>query len=202
MPSFAFLRAFVVGNGETRIQARSSEASAHSSVLRASVVPSAPGGRTSKRQAHAHGCAGGMADPVALIQATLAPIFLVNGAAIFLNFTQARLFRVVDRLRALGKELDLAVGAARGPLQRDVRRHARRAVILRNAILMGVLVIACTVLTTLLILLPAEFGFAGAGLPVVALTAALLCFMAALTLVTVDAFMSVATAREAAEGPR
>lgn len=143
-----------------------------------------------------------MADPVALIQATLAPIFLVNGAAIFLNFTQARLFRVVDRLRALGRERDAATGAARALLEVDVRRHARRAVILRNAILMGVLVIACTVLTTLLILLPAEFGLAGATWPIVALTVALLCFMAALTLVTVDAFMSVATAREAAEGPR
>ena len=140
-----------------------------------------------------------MADPVALIQATLAPIFLVNGAAIFLNFTQARLFRVVDRLRALGKDMDAAEGAMRRRLEADVRRHARRAVILRNAILMGVLVIACTVLTTLLILLPAEFGVVGARWPIVALTAALLCFMAALTLVTVDAFMSVATAREAAQ---
>ena len=139
-----------------------------------------------------------MADPVALIQATLAPIFLVNGAAIFLNFTQARLFRVVDRLRALGRERDAAEGAARGPLELDVKRHARRAVILRNAILMGVLVIALTVLTTLLILLPAELGVVGARWPIVALTAALLSFMAALTLVTVDAFMSVATAREAA----
>ena len=137
-----------------------------------------------------------MADPVALIQATLAPIFLVNGAAIFLNFTQARLFRVVDRLRSIDKELVASEGEARAAALATRRRQVRRAVLLRNAILMGVLVIACTVLTTLLILLPAEFGFVGVGWPIVTFTAALLCFMAALTLVTVDAFLSVATARE------
>lgn len=75
-----------------------------------------------------------MADPVTLIQATLAPIFLVNGAAIFLNFTQARLFRVIDRLRALGKELAGAPEDERQVLLRERARGVRRALILRNAI--------------------------------------------------------------------
>lgn len=136
------------------------------------------------------------ADPVALIQATLAPIFLVNGAAIFLNFTQARLFRVIDRLRALTGELAVAEGARRAAVADQRRRHVRRAVILRNAILMGVLVIAFTVLTTLLILLPAEFGLESTRWPIYSFTAGLVCFAVALGFVVTDAFMSVAAAKD------
>ncbi|HVM45365.1 MAG TPA: DUF2721 domain-containing protein [Candidatus Thermoplasmatota archaeon] len=137
-----------------------------------------------------------MADPVVVIQATLAPIFLVNGAAIFLNFTQARLFRVIDRLRALDKEIKDAEEAARLALQRERTRNIRRAVILRNAILFGVLVIGLTVATTLLLLWggtheSARMSFA----PIYALSAALISFAVALALVSTDSFLSVAAAR-------
>jgi hypothetical protein len=45
---------------------------------------------------------GPVADAIEVIQATLAPSFLISGTSIFLNFTQTRLFRVVDRIRAVG----------------------------------------------------------------------------------------------------
>ena len=137
-----------------------------------------------------------MADAVALIQATLAPIFLVSGAAIFLNFTQARLFRVIDRMRALAEEIE---AGRKDPeeLRRERARNVRRAVLLRNAILFGVLVIAFTVATTLLILLPGQVGREDlAGLAIGAFTGALVSFAVALLLVTIDAFLSVASARE------
>lgn len=141
-----------------------------------------------------------MATTAEIIQATLAPIFLVSGAAIFLNFTQARLFRVVDRLRAIGAELRGSPPAdARGELLWQRGRHLARAVLLRNAILFGVLVIALTVATTLLLLLPNAFAGVDPGRwPIVAFAAALACFAAALALVVTDAFMSVASARRAA----
>lgn len=124
-----------------------------------------------------------MADPVTLIQATLAPIFLVNGAAIFLNFTQARLFRVIDRLRALPTD------------DPDRARHVRRARILRNALLFGVLVIVFTVVTTLLLLSAGAFPALGQGPgPIWSFAAALVSFFVALALVTADAFISVAAA--------
>lgn len=124
-----------------------------------------------------------MADPVEVIQATLAPIFLVSGAAIFLNFTQARLFRVVDRLRAT--------------ISVDQRaRNLRRAILLRNAILMGVLVIGFTVATTLLLLIPTAFEGQDPGRwPILTFAAALVCFAVALALVAVDAVLSVAAVR-------
>lgn len=137
-----------------------------------------------------------VATPVELITATLAPIFLVNGAAIFLNFTQARLFRVIDRLRALTKDLGEAAEPDRARILGERRRHAQRAVLLRNAILMGVLVIGLTVATTLLILLPAEFGLVDVRWPIYAFTGALASFALALVFVTTDAFLSVAAARE------
>ena len=139
-------------------------------------------------------------DAVLLIQATLAPIFLVSGAAIFLNFTQARLFRVIDRLRSVTKELGKEENEReRENLAWQRTRQLRRAVILRNAILFGVLVIASTVLTTLLILLPTELGAVDAGhWPIYTFTLALVCFAVALGLVVVDAFLSVAAARHVA----
>lgn len=138
-----------------------------------------------------------MAEPVVVITATLAPIFLVNGAAIFLNFTQARLFRVIDRLRALEKELKAASAAESEGIARERRRTIRRAVILRNAILFGVLVIAMTVLTTLLLLWAGlHEGVAPGPGPIYAFGGALIAFGVALALVTTDAFLSVAAARE------
>ena len=139
-----------------------------------------------------------MADPVTLIQATLAPIFLVNGAAIFLNFTQARLFRVIDRLRALEKEIkETQDDATRTGLGRDRLRTIRRAVILRNAILFGVLVIGLTVLTTLLLLSAGVRALTEpSAAPIFAFAAALISFAVALLLVSVDAILSVAAARE------
>jgi uncharacterized membrane protein YraQ (UPF0718 family) len=135
-------------------------------------------------------------DPVTLIQATLAPIFLVSGAAIFLNFTQARLFRVLDRMRAIAKEIK-EEGEDMAGLKREKARHLQRAVILRNAILFGVLVIGLTVATTLFILLPSEFEREDLGRwAIVTFTAALASFAVALLLVTVDAFISVAAARQ------
>jgi hypothetical protein len=137
-----------------------------------------------------------MADPVTVIQATLAPIFLVSGAAIFLNFTQARLFRVVDRLRGLAKDLQGAGGEARGSLLAQRVRNLRRAILLRNSILMGVLVIAFTVATTLLLLIPTGFEGTDPGRwPIVTFAAALVCFAVALFLVALDAILSVAAVR-------
>lgn len=137
-----------------------------------------------------------MADAVPLIQATLAPIFLVSGAAIFLNFTQARLFRVLDRMRAVAKE-EPEDETERALLPRERERHEQRAVLLRNAILFGVLVIGFTVATTLLILLPNAFGRPDAGVwPIAAFAAALISFAVALLLVAADAIISVAAARE------
>ena len=139
-----------------------------------------------------------MADPVVVITATLAPIFLVNGAAIFLNFTQARLFRVIDRMRALEKEAADATGAAREALLHDRSRNVRRAIILRNAILFGVLVIGFTVVTTMILL---SYGLrsdarAPGNAAIYAFGGGLVSFAIALVLVTTDSFLSVAAARE------
>ena len=137
-----------------------------------------------------------MVSPVEVIQATLAPIFLVSGAAIFLNFTQARLFRVVDRLRAVAADLPKAEEHRRAELRWQRRRHLQRAILLRNAILMGVLVIALTVVTTLLLLAPAVSPrFAPGNAAIFTFGAGLLSFAVALTFVTVDAFLSVAAVR-------
>lgn len=63
------------------------------------------------------------------------------GAAVFLPFTQARLFRVVDRTRATAGDEE----------HRDAL--LRRARLLRNAIVFGVLSIALAVVTGISLML-------------------------------------------------
>ncbi|HEX9815711.1 MAG TPA: DUF2721 domain-containing protein [Candidatus Thermoplasmatota archaeon] len=84
-----------------------------------------------------------MADAIATITATLAPAFLISGASIFLNFTQTRLFRVVDRIRAI-------TGGAPADMPRELLE--RRAKLLRNSIALGVLTVALTVFTAILLM--------------------------------------------------
>jgi len=84
-----------------------------------------------------------VADALAVIEATLAPAFLISGTSIFLNFSQTRLFRVVDRLRMT---LAMPGEQATRPILE------RRAVILRNGIAVGVLTVALTVVTAMLLM--------------------------------------------------
>lgn len=126
-----------------------------------------------------------VADTIAVIQATLAPSFLVSGASIFLNFTQTRLFRVVDRIRSLAGGTDGS---------RQVRVLQRRALVLRNAIFLGVATVACTVITAILVMAQEMFARPGVGMaaPYVFALAMLLLF-AALCMVLYDTFISVRT---------
>ncbi|MEA3200802.1 MAG: hypothetical protein QOE90_2230 [Thermoplasmata archaeon] len=134
-----------------------------------------------------------------VIQATLAPMFLVSGGAIFLNFTQARLFRVIDRLRAVGKELEHAGPGVVAQLRWQREHQLRRAVILRNAILFGIIVILFTVLTAILLLASdALASFDPGKWPLITFALAMVAFTVALVLVTVDAYLSVAAARHTA----
>ena len=89
-----------------------------------------------------------MAEAIEVIQATLAPSFLISGTSIFLNFTQTRLFRVVDRIRAI----------ASGDV--DDPPHSRlqtRLKLLRNAIAVGVMTVALTVMTAILVMASVMF---------------------------------------------
>lgn len=87
---------------------------------------------------------------VEVIQATLAPAFLISGASVFLNFAQNRLFRVVDRIRNAAHP--------ESPDHGDRKRLLRRAHVLRNGIAFGVLTVAFTVTTAILVMAGELFG--------------------------------------------
>lgn len=79
-----------------------------------------------------------------VIQATLAPAFLISGTSVFLNFAQNRLFRVMDRVRAnLGP--DHSESSSRPRLM-------RRAHLLRNGIALGVLTVGLTIASAILVM--------------------------------------------------
>ncbi len=125
-----------------------------------------------------------------VIQATLAPAFLISGTSVFLNFSQQRLFRVVDRARAIAK--------TEGHDPEDLRRQQKRARILRNGIAFGVLTVAFTVATAILVmaseLLVIE-RFASWAPYCFAL--ALLSLFAALVFIFADTVISVASVEQA-----
>ena len=79
-----------------------------------------------------------------VIQATLAPAFLISGTSVFLNFAQNRLFRVMDRARAT-QGPDHSESSSR-------TRLIRRAHLLRNGIALGVLTVGLTIASAILVM--------------------------------------------------
>ena len=126
---------------------------------------------------------------VEVIQATLAPAFMISGTSVFLNFAQNRLFRAMDRVRA-----------ARDPAHPDHLGRAllmRRARILRNGLALGVLTVGFTVATAILVMAGELFGhnrFIVAAPYCFAV--ALLSFFVALCCVFADTVISVASVEQ------
>lgn len=120
---------------------------------------------------------------VEVIQATLAPAFMISGTSVFLNFAQNRLFRVTDRIR--GRDV-----AHDGPA--GLERLVQRAHLLRNGIALGVLTVGLTVASAILVMASELFGAARlANAAPYAFALALLAFFAALLLVFSDTVVSV-----------
>src|SRR5688572_20495331 len=112
-----------------------------------------------------------------VIQATLAPAFLVGGTSVFLNFTQNRLYRVLDR-------------------HRD--RLVQRTRILRAAVSLGVLAVAFTVASAILVMASEMFiDRRLADFAPFAFALALGSFFLALLFVFLDTMASVAGAGKA-----
>ena len=128
-----------------------------------------------------------MASPEALavIQATLAPAFLMTGGGIFLNFIQARLFRVNDHLRRLAAE------AASPKQQRLIALALQRGRILRNAIAAGVTGLGLVALTMVALLAGVVWPGRIPGATVVAtFGAGLIAIAAGLIIGARDTFLS------------
>jgi hypothetical protein len=135
-------------------------------------------------------------DPVTVITATLAPIFLVSGASIFLNFLQARLFRVMDRIRAHGKTIRHLTGDDAGDQRAYLESWRdfllKRARIIRNAIAFGVMTLVMTCLAAILLIAPILLQVqVPAFSAVLVFTIGLLAFLASLALGLRDTMISV-----------
>jgi hypothetical protein len=119
---------------------------------------------------------------VEVIQATLAPAFMISGTSVFLNFAQNRLFRVMDRTRSAAAS-DEAGGRA---------RLLRRAHMLRNSIAFGVCTIGLTIASAILVMASELFAAGGlANAAPYSFALALLSFFVALLLVFADTVISV-----------
>jgi hypothetical protein len=128
---------------------------------------------------------------VEVIQATLAPAFMISGTSVFLNFAQNRLFRAMDRSRA-----------ARDPAHPDHSARAlllHRARILRNGLALGVLTVGFTVATAILVMGGELFGLDRLiGAAPYCFAVALVSFFVALLCVFADTVISVASVEKQA----
>lgn len=88
-----------------------------------------------------------MATLLEIIQTTLAPMFLITGAGIYLNFVQARLFRAVDRVQ------NLHDGETTGDPEREIPYHLGRIRFLRLAVVGGSLTMVFTAVAGIFIIL-------------------------------------------------
>ncbi|HUR60939.1 MAG TPA: DUF2721 domain-containing protein [Candidatus Thermoplasmatota archaeon] len=121
---------------------------------------------------------------VEVIQATLAPAFMISGTSVFLNFAQNRLFRVMDRTRSKDPAMQEEAGGR--------TRLRRRAHILRNAIAFGVLTVGLTIASAILVMASELFGLAKlANMAPYTFALALLSFFGALLFVFYDTLLSV-----------
>ena len=121
---------------------------------------------------------------VEVIQATLAPAFMISGVSVFLNFAQNRLFRITDRLR----------DTAPGQTEPFRQRLLRRARMLRNAMVLGVFTVGLTIMSAILVMGSELFAAEEvAGLAPYTFALALLSFFVALLYVLSDTVISVAS---------
>lgn len=86
-------------------------------------------------------------DVLPIIQATLAPMFLITGAGIYLNFIQGRLFRAVDRVQ------NLHTGDSEGDPEREIPYQLDRIRLIRTAIATGTVTMGLTAATAVFTIL-------------------------------------------------
>lgn len=124
-------------------------------------------------------------EALAVIQATLAPAFLMTGGGIFLNFIQSRLFRVNDHLRRLASEPESR------KQQKLVALALHRGRILRNAIAFGVTGLGFVAVTMLVLLAGVVApGKVPTSVVVIFFGSGLACIAAGLIIGARDAFLS------------
>lgn len=135
---------------------------------------------------------------VPVIQATLAPMFLIVGAGIYLNFIQARLFRAVDRIRDLEKtrteRLEEGKTVDEQAVMDEVRFQVSRIRNMRNAVALGSMTMVFTAVAAVLMILGFFFRTDGVALPVLAtFSVALFCLGASLLYGVNDTYLSIKT---------
>lgn len=137
-----------------------------------------------------------------IIQATLAPMFLITGAGIYLNFVQTRLFRAVDRIRALEdlqegdpKEgIEPPTGDKLAAIRREARFQLERIHKLRSGVMLGSTTMVFTATTAIVTIL--RFYLPGlqnalANAALFSFVGALVCLGASLVYGLQDTWMSI-----------
>ena len=118
-------------------------------------------------------------DHYRILTSMLAPALLMAATGSLLVSANARLARVVDRLRGIIAQLDGADPALRGELEDQVRRHRRRAHLVLRACLMLYLGLGAFVGTSLALAMDAFAGFRLAYLPTGLAVLGVLCLFGA-----------------------
>jgi hypothetical protein len=119
-----------------------------------------------------------------VIQAAVAPVFLLAGVAATLNVLASRIGRIIDRARIVEDRLDAATAEVSRDLQARLRVLSRRATLINRAIALAVLsallvslVVAALFVSALLrvdLVLPIAIAFV---IALLSLAAALLHFL-------------------------
>jgi hypothetical protein len=142
-----------------------------------------------------------------VVQAAIAPVFLLTGVGATLNVLASRIGRIIDRARIMEDRLDAAAPEMARDLHARLRVLSRRATLINRAIALSVLSGLLTSLVVAALFVSASLRIDLAAPIAFAFVAALLSLAAALLLFLREVFIATGaltfggTRRAAGEGP-
>lgn len=126
-----------------------------------------------------------------MLQISIGPVILISGAALLLSVMTNRLGRIIDRVRQLAAMVRDAAGDDRARMVAQLAILARRAKIVRMAIIFASSSVLLAALLIIAIFFSAVFGFETAGPVTGIFVSCMACVIAAMTLFLKDINLSL-----------
>jgi hypothetical protein len=134
---------------------------------------------------------GGSESVARVLQYSISPVVLISAVGLMLLTLTNRFARAIDRSRDLGRAVEKAEPAARGPYQEQLRIVLRRAHWLQNSIVLVVVSLILSCLMIFLMFLKILAGWPVGGAIIAAFGLNVLALIGSLVYFTLDLFFAV-----------
>ncbi len=125
------------------------------------------------------------------LQAALGPVILISGVGLLLLTITNRFGRIIDRSRALTRELPAAPEAGRGMILRQLAILRKRSRLVRGSIILATMNVLCVSLLMIVLFLSSVFGGSPTGVLVALFVIGLACLIGSLIAFLQDIHLSL-----------